>query len=72
VINLSDFQIVLISGFIGGHLARRLLSMPSARRLVTYDNFSSGQENCLAYLVFLAGAGWLCGPKWPAAPPALD
>ena len=52
--NPSDFRNVFISGgagFIGSHLTRRLLGMPSVQRLVIYDNFSSGQDSYLAGLL---------------------
>ena len=52
--NLSDFQNVFISGgagFIGSHLTRRLLAMPSVQRVVIYDNFSSGRDSYLAGLL---------------------
>jgi UDP-glucose 4-epimerase len=45
---------VLISGgagFIGSHLTRKLLGLPSVRRVVIFDNFSSGQESYLADLL---------------------
>ena len=32
------------AGFIGSHLAARLLARPSLQRLVIFDNFSSGSE----------------------------
>ena len=32
------------AGFIGSHLVRRLLAEPGVRRVVVYDNFSSGSE----------------------------
>ncbi len=35
------------AGFIGSHLTRRLLGQPTLRRLVIFDNFSSGQESYL-------------------------
>jgi UDP-glucose 4-epimerase len=38
------------AGFLGSHLVRRLLSRPEARRVVIYDNFSSGQESHLTDL----------------------
>jgi nucleoside-diphosphate-sugar epimerase len=52
--NPNTFEHVFISGgagFIGSHLARRLLATPALRRLVVYDNFSSGQESYLAGLL---------------------
>ena len=52
--NPSTFQSVFVSGgagFIGSHLTRRLLSHPSVRRVVIFDNFSSGQESYLAGLL---------------------
>lgn len=36
------------AGFIGSHLVRRLLARPDTRRVVVFDNFSSGQESYLA------------------------
>jgi UDP-glucose 4-epimerase len=48
------FENVFISGgagFIGSHLVRRLLAAPATRRIVIYDNFSSGQESYLAGLL---------------------
>ena len=47
----ASFENVFISGgagFIGSHLARRLLKSPALRRLVIFDNFSSGLESYLA------------------------
>lgn len=38
------------AGFIGSHLTRRLLARPEVRRVVVYDNFSSGREDYLAPL----------------------
>ncbi len=38
------------AGFIGSHLVRHLLGLPSVRRVVVFDNFSSGQESYLAGL----------------------
>ena len=38
------------AGFIGSHLTRKLLSNPATKRVVVYDNFSSGQEWHLAPL----------------------
>ena len=35
------------AGFIGSHLAKRLLSRPTLDRLVVFDNFSSGQQSHL-------------------------
>ena len=52
--NPSTFQSVFVSGgagFIGSHLTRRLLALPSVRRVVIFDNFSSGQESYLAGLL---------------------
>ena len=49
----DKFANVFISGgagFIGSHLTRRLLAQPALRRLVIFDNFSSGQESYLAGL----------------------
>jgi UDP-glucose 4-epimerase len=49
----AHFENVFISGgagFIGSHLARRLLENPALRRLVIFDNFSSGRESHLAAL----------------------
>ena len=51
--NPLSFENVFISGgagFIGSHLARRLLGKPSVQRVVIFDNFSSGQESYLAGL----------------------
>ena len=36
------------AGFIGSHLARRLLARNDTQRVVIFDNFSSGQESHLA------------------------
>ncbi len=50
-----DYGSVFISGgagFMGSHFARRLLGRPDLRRLVIFDNFSSGKE---AYLRDLRG-----------------
>jgi UDP-glucose 4-epimerase len=47
---MKDFFDVFVSGgagFIGSHLVRRLLRNPEVRRVVIFDNFSSGQD---AYL----------------------
>jgi UDP-glucose 4-epimerase len=52
--NPSTFQNVFVSGgagFIGSHLTRRLLGMPSVQRIVIYDNFSSGQHSYLADVI---------------------
>lgn len=38
------------AGFLGSHFLRRLLSNQETRRVVVYDNFSSGQESYLADL----------------------
>lgn len=38
------------AGFIGNHLVRRLLARPDTRRVVVFDNFSSGQESYLGDL----------------------
>ena len=53
MMNPLTFENVFISGgagFIGSHLARKLLGMPSVRRVVIFDNFSSGLESYLAGL----------------------
>jgi UDP-glucose 4-epimerase len=39
------------AGFIGSHFAERLLSDPETRRVVIYDNFSSGTEWHLAAVI---------------------
>lgn len=47
---LGSFKSPFVSGgagFIGSHLARRLLSMPGVERLTIYDNFSSGRDHYL-------------------------
>ena len=47
----AHFQNVFISGgagFIGSHLTGHLLENPALRRLVIFDNFSSGRESHLA------------------------
>jgi len=44
------FENVFVSGgagFIGSHLTRKLLGAPSTRRVVIFDNFTSGQESYL-------------------------
>lgn len=50
-VNASNAGAVFVSGgagFIGSHLAARLLERESLRRLVIFDNFSSGSEGHLA------------------------
>lgn len=47
----KDLRSVFISGgagFIGSHLVRRLLAREEVRRVVIFDNFSSGKEEYLA------------------------
>jgi UDP-glucose 4-epimerase len=49
--NPNAYENIFISGgagFIGSHLAGRLLAAPHVRRLVIFDNFSSGKESHLA------------------------
>ena len=49
----STYQDVFVSGgagFLGSHLVRRLLARPESRRVVVYDNFSSGRDDFLADL----------------------
>jgi UDP-glucose 4-epimerase len=53
MISPGSFQQVFISGgsgFIGGHLARRLLADGSLKRLVVFDNFSGSSADSLAGL----------------------
>lgn len=45
---MQDIFISGGAGFIGSHLARRLLAQPQTRRLVIFDNFSSGTSAHLA------------------------
>ena len=47
----SDVFISGGGGFIGSHLVRRLLAQPTVRRVVIFDNFSSGQKSYLAGLL---------------------
>lgn len=52
--NPANFENVFISGgagFIGSHLTRRLLGMPSVQKVTIYDNFSSGRDAYLAGLL---------------------
>lgn len=46
----SNYDSVFLSGgagFVGSHFVRRLLGRKEVRRIVIYDNFSSGQESYL-------------------------
>ena len=48
------FENIFVSGgagFIGSHLTRKLLSHSTVKRVVIFDNFSSGRESYLAGLV---------------------
>jgi len=48
---LPNYDSVFISGgagFVGSHFVRRLLTRTDTRRIVIYDNFSSGQDSYLA------------------------
>jgi len=54
VMDPSTFESVFISGgagFIGSHLTRRLLKTAALRRLVIFDNFSSGLESYLSDVI---------------------
>jgi UDP-glucose 4-epimerase len=51
--NSPSYQSAFISGgagFVGSHLTRRLLARADVRRVVIYDNFSSGLDSYLADL----------------------
>ncbi|MDR3404295.1 MAG: NAD-dependent epimerase/dehydratase family protein [Chthoniobacter sp.] len=51
---MKEIRHVFVSGgagFVGSHLTRRLLGMPSVERVVIYDNFSSGRDEYLTDLI---------------------